>query len=290
MDNIFEIIQEKMKESLINFIIRCIDGMYDGLNTKVSEIGGEVAKTPKLWNSEVFNMIKGMSESVIVPIAGSILTIILIYELIYIINEHNNMRDFDSFIIFKWIIKSIIGIYLVTNVFDIINGIYDVSYFVVQKSTKYLNTQTSGFELYDTLENIRISIEEYDINQVVLLSIQILLSYFIINIMAIVVDIILVSRMIEIYIYMSIAPIPFATFMNKETKSIGENYLKGIIALGLQGFFIMICVAIYTGLVNAMQIADGINTWLAKVLLYSIVLIFTMLKTSAISKSIFNAH
>lgn len=290
MDNIFEIIQEKMKEFLINSTITCIDGMYDGLNTKISEIGGEVAKTPKLWNSEVFNMIQGMSENVLVPIAGSILTIILIYELIYIINEHNNMRDFDGFIIFKWIIKSVIGIYLVTNTFDIVNGIYDVSYFIVQKSTQYLDIQTSGIELYDTLENIRSTLESYPIFPIIGISIQILLGKFVINIMAIVIDVILVSRMIEIYIYMSIAPIPFATFMNKETKSIGENYLKGIIALGLQGFFIMICVAIYAGLVNAMQIADGINSWLAKVLLYSIVLIFTMLKTSAISKSIFNAH
>ena len=184
MDNIFEIIQEKMKEFLINSTMTCIDGMYDRLNTKISEIGGEVAKTPKLWNSEVFNMIKGMSESVIVPIAGSILTLILIYELIYIINEHNNMRDFDSFIIFKWIIKSVIGIFLVTNTFDIVNGIYDVSYFIVQKSTQYLDIQTSGIELYDTLENIRSTLESYPIFPIIGIAIQIFLGRFVINIMA----------------------------------------------------------------------------------------------------------
>ena len=131
---ILDMIQEWFKELLIDGIISNLTGMFDTLNTKVGEIAGEVGMTPAAWNSSIFNMIRNLSETVIVPIAGIILTFVMCYELIQLIIEKNNLHDFDTWIFFKWIFKTFCAVLIVTNTWNIVMAVFDVAQNVVSQS------------------------------------------------------------------------------------------------------------------------------------------------------------
>ena len=128
---IFDAIQEWFQELLIDGIISNLTGMFDTLNTKVGEIAGEVGMTPAAWNSGIFNMIRSLSETVIVPIASIVLTFVMCYELIQLIVEKNNLHDFDTWIFFKWIFKTFCAVLIVTNTWNIVMGVFDMVQSVV---------------------------------------------------------------------------------------------------------------------------------------------------------------
>ena len=131
---IIDTIQEWFKELLIDGIIANLTGMFDAVNTKVGEIAGEVGMTPSAWNGGIFNMIRNLSETVIVPIAGIILTFVMCYELIQLIIEKNNLHDFDTWIFWKWIFKTFCAVLIVTNTWNIVMGVFDVAQSVVNQS------------------------------------------------------------------------------------------------------------------------------------------------------------
>ena len=131
---IFDAIQEWFQELLIDGIISNLTGMFDTLNTKVGEIAGEVGMTPSAWNSGIFNMVRNLSETVIVPIAGIVLTFVMCYELIQLIIEKNNLHDFDTWIFFKWIFKTFCAVLIVTNTWNIVMAVFDVAQNVVSQS------------------------------------------------------------------------------------------------------------------------------------------------------------
>lgn len=131
---IFDAIQEWFQELLIDGIISNLTGMFDTLNTKVGEIAGEVGMTPSAWNSGIFNMVRNLSETVIVPIAGIVLTFVMCYELIQLIVEKNNLHDFDTWIFFKWIFKTFCAVLIVTNTWNIVMAVFDVAQNVVSQS------------------------------------------------------------------------------------------------------------------------------------------------------------
>jgi hypothetical protein len=234
-------------------------------------------------------MIKALSENVVVPIAGMIITLVLCYELITMVMEKNNMHEFETFLFFKYIFKMWVAVYLLTHVFDITLAVFDIAQHVVNKSAGVI-TGSTAIEVSSTIADMLEKIQEMGIGELVGLTLETMLISLCMKIMSILITVILYGRMIEIYLYTSISPIPFATMTNREWGSIGTNYLRGLLALGFQGFFIMVCVGIYSVLVNSMTIADNIHSALFSIAAYTVILCFSLFKTGSVSKLVFNAH
>ena len=289
MGFILEKIEEAIKDLLMGWIESNLTNMFTDVNDKVGTIATEVGKTPASWDANIYQMIRGLSENVIVPIAGIIITFVLCYELIAMITEKNNLHDTDTWMFFKWFFKAAVAIYLVTNTFDIVMAVFDIGQNVVAGAAGVINGSTS-IDIDATLAEMRTSMEAMGIGELLALSIETLLISLCLKIMSILITVILYGRMIEIYCTVSIAPIPVATMSNREWGSIGNNYLKALFALAFQGFLIMICVGIYAVLINNMIIADNIHSALFSVAAYTVILCFSLFKTGSLAKSLFNAH
>ena len=289
MGFILEKIEEAIKELLMGWIESNLTNLFTDVNDKVGTIAAEVGQTPASWDANIYQMIRGLSENVIVPIAGIIITFVLCYELISMITEKNNLHDTDTWMFFKWFFKAAVAIYLVTNTFDIVMAVFDIGQNVVAGAAGVINGSTS-IDIDATLTEMRTSMETMGIGELLALSIETLLISLCLKIMSILITVILYGRMIEIYCTVSIAPIPVATMANREWGSIGNNYLKALFALAFQGFLIMICVGIYAVLINNMIIADNIHSALFSVAAYTVILCFSLFKTGSLAKSLFNAH
>lgn len=289
MLNILDQIGQWIKEFLIECITGNLTGLFDQVNSAVGDVALDVAKSPQEWNGAIFAMIRSLSDSVIVPIAGIIITFVLSYELIQMIIEKNNMHDFDTFNIFKWIFKVFVATYLVTHTFDITMAIFDLSQHVVQQSTGVIAGNTSiNFEA--ALGDLTSQLEAMGNGELFGLLVETVLIKITTPILSLCVMLVLVGRMVEIYIYCSVGAIPFSTMTNREWGQMGNNYLRGLVALGLQGFFIMVCLAIYSALVSSIGSAENIHIAIWSCAGYTLLLCFSLFKTGAISKSIFNAH
>jgi len=290
MQNILEQIEEWIKEFLIDCITGNLTGMFDEVNAKVGEIATEVGKTPQSWNGGVFSMIQNLSETVIIPIAGLILTFVLCYELISMIIEKNNLHgDFDTFQLFKWIFKTFVATYIVTHTFDIVIAIFELSQNIVHQSAGVINGNTV-LDFNAIIGDLTEQLENMEVGELFLLLIETSLVGLTMNAVSICVTLVLLGRMVEIYIYCSIGAIPFSTMVNREWGSMGNNYLKGLVALGLQGFFIMVCVAIYTVLVQSIATAENLHIAIWTCAGYTILLCYSLFKTGSVSKSILNTH
>ena len=278
-----------IKGILRDCIMGNLDGMFDQINSEVGEVAANVGTTPAAWNAGVFSMIRNLSDNVVVPIAGMIITFVLCYELISMLMEKNNFHDFETFAIYKWILKAFIAVYLVTHTFDITMAIFEMGQNVVQQSAGII-TGTTSLDFATVIGDVSAQLEAMELGELFGLLVETMLLKITMPILSFCVMIVLVGRMIEIYIYCSIGAIPFATMTNREWGQMGNNYLRGLVALGLQGFFIMICVAIYAVLIG--QITSGTNLHIAiwQCAGYTVLLCFSLFKTGSVSRSIFNAH
>lgn len=289
MFDLFEKIEEAIRELLSGFVSSNLTTMFTDVNDKTGAIATEVGKTPQTWNGSIFNMIENLSETVIIPIAGLIITFVLCYELISMITEKNNMHDVDTWMFFKWFFKSFIAVYLVTNTFDIVMAIFDVGQSVVSAASGVIGGSTA-IDITTTIAEMETAMETMELGELLQLSLETMLVSICMKIISVLITVILYGRMIEIYLYTSVSPIPFATMTNREWGSIGNNYVRGLLALGFQGFFIMIIVGIYCVLVNSMTVAADIHSALFSIAAYTVILCFALFKTGGISKAIFNAH
>ena len=289
MFGIIDAIEDWLRELLINMITGNLTTLFDDVNTKVGTIATEVGRTPQSWNSSIFNMVRNLSENVIVPIAGLIITFVLCYELITVITEKNNMHDIDTFIFFKYVFKACVAVYLLSNTFDITMAVFDVAQSVVNSAGGIISGNTS-IDITSTIASMQTEMEAIELGGLVQLALETMIISLCLKIMSILITVILYGRMIEIYLTVSVAPIPFATMTNREWGSIGTNYFKSLFALGFQGFFMMVCVAIYAVLVNNMIIATDIHAALFSIAAYTVILCFSLMKTGSLSKAIFGAH
>ena len=242
-------IQDWFKGLLIDGIISNLTGMFDTLNTKVGEIAGEVGMTPAAWNSSIFNMIRNLSETVIVPIAGIILTFVMCYELIQLIIEKNNLHDFDTWIFFKWIFKTFCAVLIVTNTWNIVMAVFDVAQNVVSQSAGVIISD-AGIDISGVVGDLETQLADWSVGALLGLWFQSVFVGLCTQILSICIFLVIYGRMIEVYLVTSIGPIPFATMVNREWGSTGQNYLRSLLALGFQAFLIMICVGIYAVLVE----------------------------------------
>ena len=289
MSAIFDKITEFIKEFLISLITGSLGNMFDDVNTKVGTIAADVGQTPQAWNSSIFNLLHNLSDTVIVPIAGLIVTFILCYELINMIMEKNNMHDIDTFMFFKYIFKAWVAVYIVTHTFDITMAVFDLGQHIVTQSAGVIGANTN-IDISSALTDIETTLSAMGLGELFLLVFETSLICLCMKILSICITVVIFGRMIEIYMYCSVGAIPFATMTNREWGQMGNNYLRGLVALALQGFFIMVCVGIYAVLVNGFTVTDNLHTTIFTIAAYTVVLCITLFKTGSISKSILNAH
>lgn len=289
MFDLFEQIESALKDLLISFVESNLTTMFTDVNEKTATIASEVGQTPKDWNSGIFNMIQNLSETAIIPIAGLVITFVLCYELISMVTEKNNMHDIDSWMFFKWVFKAMIAVYLVTNTFQITMAVFDIGQQIVSSATEAINGDTS-IDISSTIVEMRTGMEQMNLGELLQLSLETMLISICMKILSVLITVIMYGRMIEIYLYTSIAPIPFATFANREWGATGNNYIRGLLALGFQGFFIIVCVGIYAVLVNSMTISANIHAALFSIAAYTVVLCFALFKTGSLARQVFNSH
>lgn len=289
MQGILDKIAEWLKELLIEGITSNLSGMFDTVNTKVSEIAGQVGQTPSAFNGGVFNMIKSLSDNVVIPIAGIILTFVMTYELIQMIVDKNNMHDLDTWMFFKWVFKTFVAVTIVTNTWNIIMGIFDVSQHVVNNAAGIISTN-ANIDTTSAIGDIGAQLETMEIGELLGLWFQSMFVGVTMNILSICIFLVVYGRMIEIYLVTSVGPIPLATMANREWGQTGQNYLRSIFALGFQAFMIMVCVGIYAVMVQGISNTGNLSTAIWSTMGYTVLLCYTLFKTGSVSKSVFGAH
>lgn len=289
MGGILDKLDEWLRGLLIEGITGNLSGMFDTVNTKVGEIAGEVGQTPLAWNSGVFSMIRNLSETVIVPIAGVILTFVMCYELIQLVTEKNNLHDVDTWMFFKWIFKTFCAVLIVTNTWNIVMGVFDATQQVVNQSAGVIIGDTS-IDFDTLLPDLESRLEAMDIGPLLGLWFQTLVVGLTMNILSICIFLVTYGRMIEIYAVTALGPIPLATLANAEWRGMGQNYLKSLLALGFQAFLIMVVVGIYAVLIQQIGTADDISGAIWGCMGYTVLLCFCLFKTGSISKAVFTAH
>lgn len=289
MQSVLDKIAEWFKELLISGITENLSGMFDTVNTKVGEIAGQVGQTPSGWNGGVFSMIRSLSETVILPIAGIILTFVMCYELIQIVIEKNNLHDIDTWIFFKWIFKTFIAVLLVSNTWNIVMGIFDMTQHVVNQSAGVITTN-AGIDVSTVINDMETRLEAMEVGPLLGLWFQSLVVGLTMNILSICIFLVIYGRMIEIYLVTSVGPIPFSTMANREWGSVGQNYLKSLLALGFQAFLIMVCVGIYAVLVQNIAVSPDPSGAIWSCMGYTVLLCYSLFKTGSLSKSLFGAH
>lgn len=288
-DNIFEAIEEWMWELLSGMIRSNLSTMFTDINEKTGEIAAQVGQTPQGWNGNIFSLIRNLSDSVIMPIAGMIITFVLCYELITMLTEKNNMHEIDTWMFFKYFFKMWVAVYLVSNTFNITMAVFDVGQHVVSAAGASINGQTA-ISVDSMITQMDAAMASMEIGELAVLALETMLVSLGMKVMSVIITVILFVRMIEIYLYTSVAPIPFATLSNREWGQVGNNYFRGLFALGFQGFFMMICVGIYGVLVSSIQISSDMHSALFGVAAYTVVLCFGLTKTGNLSKAIFGVH
>jgi hypothetical protein len=289
MQSMLDSINEWLKELLIEGIILNLSGMFDQVNQKVGEIAVDIGTTPAGWHSGIFSIIRNLSETVILPIAGVILAFVMTYELIQIVIDRNNLHEIDTWIFFKWIFKTFIAVMLVTNTFNIVMGIFDMSQSVVSSASGIIVSDTA-VDMASVVVDLEARLQAMEVGPLLGLWFQSLIVGLTMNVLSICIFLVIYGRMIEIYLVTSIGPIPMATLANREWGSIGQNYLRSLLALSFQAFLIIVCVAIYAVLIQSIAADEDISGAIWGAMGYTVLLCFTLFKTGSLAKSIFNAH
>ena len=288
MGSILDAIAEWLKELLVSGIMGNLTGVFDSVNSRVGEIASDVGMTPANFSPGIFSMIRNVSESVILPIAGLILTFIACYELIQLIIEHNNLANFETWIIFKWIFKTFVAVTLISNCFNIVMAVFDVCQNVISRSGGIIGASTAVSD--SAIAAMEATLETYGVGTLLGIYLMSFVIQLTLWILSIVIFVIVYGRMIEIYLMTSLAPIPLSTFGNREQSQTGQNYLRSLFALGFQGFLIIICVGIYAVLIQSISFTSDIVGSLWGVVGYTVLLVFTLFKTGGLARSVLNAH
>mgnify|MGYP000428263461 FL=1 len=281
MQSILEQITDWLKSMIISGIMGNLSGMFDSVNQQVGQIAGDVGTTPANFSPAVFSMIRNISESVILPIAGMVLTFIACYELIQMLIEHNNLANFETWTFFKWVFKTFLAVTLISNTFNITMAVFDVAQQVISRSGGLISGSTSVSDA--TLTAMQATLEGMDLGPLLGLYLQTFVVQVTMLALSAIIFVIVYGRMVEIYLMVSLAPIPFATFGNHEQSHTGQNYLRSLFALGFQGFLIMICVGIYAVLIQNLSFSDNIISSIWGVMGYTVLLAFTLFKTGSLA-------
>ena len=283
-DQLFAEIEQHLKDMIVPYLMSVLQTMFDCVNDQVGTIASDVGTTPSAFNPTIFGMIRNISETVIMPIAGIILTFVACYELIQLIISYNNLANFETWFIFKWVLKTFVAVEIITHTFDFTMAVFDVAQHIILNAGGVIVSSTAVDA--SALATMQSTIEAMDIWSIFALFFQVSIIMIVTQILSKLIFVIIYVRMIEIYMYVSLAPIPLATFANKEQSSVCINYGKSLFALGLQGFLIMICVGIYAALIQSLAFSSDIVGSLWGVVGYTILLAFSLFKTNTVAKAI----
>ena len=290
MDFLLNALGEWLREILTEGIMSNLSGMFDSVNQQVTDISAQVGQTPQGWNGSIFSMIQNLSNSVMVPVAGVILAIVMTVELIQMITDRNNMHDVDTWMIFKWVFKSAAAILLVTNTWNIVMGVFDLAQSVVTQASGVIGADAS-IDISTVMSDMEGRLEEMEMGPLFGLWFQSMFIGVTMWALYICIFIVVYGRIIEIYLVTSVAPIPIAAMMGKEVGGgMGQNYLRSLFALGFQAFLIIVCVAIYAVLVQNIATESDIIKAIWSCVGYTVLLCFTLFKTGSLAKAVFNAH
>lgn len=288
MESILEKLADWLKGILVGGIMDNLSGLFDAVNDQVGSIADQMGTTPEVFEPRAYAMIHAVSEQVIVPIAGILLTFIACHELIQLIIEHNNFANFETWIFFKWVFKTFVAVTLISNTFDIVMAVFDVAQHVIDSSSSIISGNTRVNDI--GLGRLNGVLMEMEVGELLSLYLQSFIIHLTMWALSIIIFVVVYGRMIEIYMAVSLAPIPFATFGSREQSQIGQNYLRSLLALGFQGFLILICVGIYAVLIQNVAISDDVIASVWSVVGYTVLLAFTLFKSSSLARSVFNAH
>ena len=277
-----------LKELLIGGIMDNLSGLFDTVNARVGEIAVQVGTTPAAWNAGVFSLIRRLSETVILPIAGLILTFVATYELIQLLVERNNLHDLDYWIFFKWIFKTACAILILSNTFNIVMAVFDVAQRVVAQSAGLIQGSTDVSPAM--LAELEAALEGMDLGPLLGLWLQSFVIQLTMTALNIVIFVIVYGRMIEIYMLTSLAPLPVATLANRELGGAGQNYLRSLFAVGFQGMLILVCVAIYAVLIQSIAVGGDPIGAIWGTIGYTVLLCYCLFKTGSIARSVLGAH
>lgn len=290
MDFLLDALTDWLKEMLVGGIMSNLSGMFDSVNQQVGDIATQVGQSPQGWNGSIFSMIQNLSNSIMVPIAGVILAIVMTMELIQLITDKNNLHDVDTWMIFKWVFKSAVAIIIVSNTWNIVMGVFDMAQSVVAQAAGIIGSDAS-IDISSVMTDMESRLMDMELGPLFGLWFQSLFIGITMWALYICIFIVIYGRMIEIYLVTSVAPIPMATMMSREVGGgMGQNYLRSLIALGFQAFLIIVCVAIYAVLVQNIATESDVIMAIWSCVDYTVLLCFTLFKTGSLSKSVFNAH
>ena len=283
-------ITEWLRGLLIDGIMGNLEGLFTNLNNRVGEIAVEVGTSPATWNAGVFSLIRQLSETVVLPIAGIVLTFVMCYELIQMLIDRNNLHDIDTWLFFKWIIKTFIAVTILSNTFNIVMAVFDVAQSVVAQSAGLVQGTTDITP--NMLANMQATIEGMELGPLLGLWMQSFVVHHTMTALNIFIFVVVYGRMIEIYMLTSLAPLPFATVVNRDLGHMGHNYFRSLLAIGFQGLLIIVCLAIYAVLIQSIAATGGTDIfetiWTA--IGCTVLLCFTLLKTGSLAKAVFGAH
>lgn len=277
-----------LKELLIGGIMDNLSGLFDTVNARVGEIAVQVGTAPAQWNAGVFSLIRRLSETVILPIAGLVLTFVATYELIQLLVERNNLHDLDYWIFFKWIFKTACAILILSNTFNIVMAVFDVAQRVVAQSAGLIQGSTDVSP--DMLADLEAALEGMDLGPLLGLWLQSFVVQLTMTALNIVIFVIVYGRMIEIYMLTSLAPLPVATLANRELGGAGQNYLRSLFAVGFQGMLILVCVGIYAVLIQGIASGGDPIGAIWGTIGYTVLLCYCLFKTGSIARSVLGAH
>lgn len=277
-----------MKELLVSASVNSLTGLFDSVNDQVGQVAAEVGTSPASFQPGIFSMIQNLSETVIMPVAGIILTFVACYELIRLVTDNNNLANIDIWILFKWIFKTAIAAMIVSNTFNIVMAVFDLGQYVVSSSAGIIQGTTAIDA--STIGDIKTELEAMELGPLLGLCIEVMLLSIALKILAAIIFVIVYGRMLEIYLMTSLAPIPMATLANREQSMVGQNFFRSILALAFQGFLMMVCIGIYALLIQSFSVSGDMLKDFWKVVGYTILLAFSLFKTGSLSKGILNAH
>ena len=292
--NLAKQICQNLYQGLYAGIEEQFNSIADTMNTGITAANQTVTTKPQNWNSAAFDFIQGVAENACIPIAACILTFIFCWEVIHLAQESNQMHNIKPETMLMLMLKLGICLFVCSKSFEIVNGLFDVSAWASEK----VNAVAAGADSPISLADMGLTRElpEYTMGHVFKMLANFLLTFFAkLIIYAITIAITLRVNLwyLELLVYASAAPIPFSTFINKEWGQMGTNYSRKMMAVAVEGFFMLVVFGLYGALSRNVLSASGADAYMAGMATTcgcGIALFLMLGKIGNISASIFNAH
>ena len=271
---IFDAIETWLKDVLISTINSNLTTMFSDINAKTGDIAAQVGQTPQEWNSGIFSMIQSLSETVMVPIAGT---------------DRNNLHDVDTWMFFRYFVKMWVAVWIVSNTPAIVMAVFELGKYLANAAAHVISGETQ-VSIEDLLAQMDETLQGMEVGPLLTLWIESTAAKLCMTVISIVITVVIYGRMIECYLYTSVAPVTFATVGNREWGQIGTNYFKSLFALAFQAFLMMLCVGIYAAMVSSIQYSEDLRQGLLQIIICTVVLCYSLMRTGTFSRSLFQAH